>query len=374
MTCGAGARMIGGMRLLKLIVLAALGASLISVPATAKPARVDRCAALKGHDLAPGKGQRAVRRGAELRFCSRGGAVRRLGGSPSVRGADGHLLLVHRRGRVQVLDVSTGRLGHVGAVGAVVQAKVVASAGAVAVRRDAQGDALVVVAPGRRDVVVDRGPEPVEALEVLATTASILWRRAGGSYSAVLPHRAVTCGRLRGADELEGPGRIVGFEEVYFGCIGGGDAPAFIVGSTEAYGLDLATAQFTAGHGSWVLRESSESNQYHFGIDWTAIDLATGRMTDIASRSGGFCCPDGGEALREQMVLADGRVVAILDAVSGTGDRGSRVVVLTPAGDHTALDSTEPGAPKALGLRVEGDVVRWTVGDQVRSAPLPELG
>lgn len=372
MTRSAGARMIGGMRLLKLTLIAALSALVLPHPAAARPA--GRCAALEGRDLAPGDQQRAVRRGGELRFCARGGPVRRLSGSPEVRGAHGPLLLLHRRGQAEVLDVRTGRLGRVGAVGAVVQAKVVDSAGVVAVRRGSEGDTLVVVAPGRRDVVVERGPEPVEGLEVSRAAGSVRWRRATDFSSAVLPRRALTCGRLGGDDVLVGRGRIVGFQEVYFGCIGGADAPTFIVGSEEAYGLDLATAQFSAGHGSWVLRELSESNQYSFSTEWTAIDLATGRMTDVGYRSGGFCCEDAGDVPREPIVLADGRVVAILDTGFGPEGQRSTVAVMTPAGDREDLDRTEPGAPRATHLRVQGNVVRWRVGEAERSAPLPPVG
>src|SRR5918995_1874552 len=134
------------MRLLQLTLIAALGVALIPNTATARS--TDPCAALKGRDLAPGAGPRAVRRGATLHFCGRGHDVRRLGGAPTVEDTDGNLLLLHRRGKVEVLDVTTGRRAALGKVGQILQPEVVASAGAAAVRGRGGGSTGVLGAPG----------------------------------------------------------------------------------------------------------------------------------------------------------------------------------------------------------------------------------
>lgn len=371
MTRGPLARMIVVMRLLKLTVLLALAASLIPQAAVATPRPADACAALKGRDLAPGKGQRAVRRGTALRYCAPGGKVRRLGGSPSVRRADGRLLLLHRRGRVEVLDIGTGRRATLGPVAAIVHAEVVASAGVAAVRRGPTGDAVIVAAPGRAELLVEQGAAPVEAFDARPV---LTWTRAGLSQSAQLPLRAVRCGDLRGTDQLAGPERLVtrgrGSAAVDVGCAGAPDAPTFVLGRAVA-----GQVPYLAHAGTWLLLdESSGDGRYYSSVAWSTLDLATGRTVHVASHSGGGLADETGDRLLEHVLLPDGRLVTLVESDFTDGvARASAVDVRGPGRPATTLDDTEGGAPKATGLRVEGDVVRWTVGGEERSAPLPRL-
>lgn len=322
----------------------------------------DRCAALAGRDLAPGPGQRAVRRGAELRYCTHGGSVRRLGGAPSVRGADGELLLLHRRGRAEVLDVHTGRRASLGPARAIVHAAVADVAGVIAVRRTGTGDAVVVAAPGRAELVVEDGPGAVEAFGV---TSRVTWTRAGVARRAELPLRRVRCTDLRGPDFLAGPERLVTAGNVAYpqhvGCAGAPDAPTFVVGDTP-----LGSQPHVEQAGTWLLRRRSWDDWRYGASDaWSTLDLATGRTAPVAYRSGAGRADERGERLLEHVLLGDGRLATIT-----AGARTSAVVVHAPLG-AVVLDRTADGAPEAGRLRVDGDVVRWTVAGEERSAPLP---
>ena len=352
------------MRLPKLLLIAALGAILL--PSGAQARTANPCAALTGRDLAPGAGQRAVLRGSTLQFCARGGAVRRLGGAPAVRAADERLLLLHRRGTAEVLDVGTGRRATLGPVDEIVAAHVVNRAGVAAVRRTATGDTVLVVAPGRADVVVQRGTGLVEGPKA---DAKLAWTRAGRTRVALLPHRALRCADLRGEDELIGPGRVVNRSRQRFvGCTGAPDAPTFVVGTQFEGEMDSSSVSFTAGRGSWLLRDTRASGKVSLDVSWDIVDLATGRVQAVAHHRSGFCCVPSGHEVRAHVLLADGRLASIQDAHEG--ERGSVVVVDLPGQERVELGRTELGAPKAMDLQVDGDLVRWTVGGEPRSALL----
>ena len=185
-----------------------------------------------------------MRSGPTLLFCVIGGKVRSLPGAPVVRGSDGALLLLHRGGAVEVLDLLTGLVGTVGPIAEIAAAKVVSAAGVVAVRRTAAGDALIVAAPGRTEVVIEQGSAPVEDLQV---EPGVSWTRAGVTQRAALPVREFRCGDLRGSDLLAGPGRIsrftVGRFQHHLGCTGAPDAPTFALGDRR----------HVSAAGSWLL-------------------------------------------------------------------------------------------------------------------------
>ena len=76
-----------------------------------------------------------------------------------------------------------------------------------------------------------------------------------------------------------------------------------------------------------------------------------------------------GRSLRQHVLLADGRLVAIIDDWRNGDVLASTVLVSGPRGGEDMLGSD---CGEVANLRVEGDVVRWTVGGEERSAPLAD--